>query len=143
MKSERGLVLIGRPASCLECVLAFTARASDNSTKFDFAPLSVAIADLGDLYTGTEQRAVASYSLSAPVPGAIALQLSDVKVSSSTNSTVFWVKSEAAKLGGTVKTALCFRCSVGQNVGFIDGHGNEFILKNVKATTAKETILAD
>lgn len=92
---------------------------------------------------GTEQRAATSCSSSAHVHGAIAPQLSDVKVASSTDSTVFWLKTEAAELGGTVKTAKCFRCSEGQNVGFIGGQGNEFILKNVKTTTAKQTILVD
>ncbi|CBQ68925.1 related to Alpha-N-acetylgalactosaminidase precursor [Sporisorium reilianum SRZ2] len=134
----------GKLANGDMAVLAFDWTGTQRSITVNFSDLGIASANVVDLWTGTTQAGVSSYSKQVNAHGSVPLRLSNIKYATTTAPSLTYIEAESGTLAGSASKASCSGCSNGSKVGNIgNGAANSLTLNGIKANASEAVLYFD
>lgn len=125
-------------------VLLVNMQNNSESFTINFSDLNITSANLVDLYTGTTQTSVSSYTATIDGHAPIALRLSNIVQSDQQPPSVQWIDATSGTLAGNANVQDCNGCPNGQKVGDLgNGNGNTVTFTNLDISSETATILFD
>lgn len=137
-------VWIGNLQNGDKAVLVVDLSNTKRTLAVDFSTLSIASANVKDLWSNATSTGVSSYSKAVNAHGSLALRLSNIRTSTASSPKIAWTEAEAGILGSGANKQSCSGCSGGSKVGNLGGSGGGALtLSNIVTSQAAQAVRFD